>query len=267
MASTYTTNTGIELPGDGEKTGTWGQLTNTNMNIIDRALNGVLTMSLSGSTATLSTGQGGLSDGQHAVVVFTGLPVGAVTVTVSPDTAKKTYLLKNSTDQDVTMTQGSGGDVTIGPEKTALVFCTGQGSSSEVVDILPPPLVPATDSQLFSGTSQKFVDAAGVFSASAPVSLSDAPTIAVDFDTGFNFTVTLSADRILGNPTNQTVGQTGIIIVKQDGTGGRNLTYGSNWLFSNSEPTLAKSANAIDVIGYYVESVGTILCSFSRNFQ
>ena len=42
MASTYTANLGIEKPGSGEQAGTWGTTTNTNFDIIDRAINGVL---------------------------------------------------------------------------------------------------------------------------------------------------------------------------------------------------------------------------------
>ena len=41
MASTYTVNTGIEKPGTGEQSGTWGTTTNTNFDIVDRAINGV----------------------------------------------------------------------------------------------------------------------------------------------------------------------------------------------------------------------------------
>ena len=61
------------------------------------------------------------------------------------------------------------------------------------------------------------------------VALTDAATIAVDFDTGQNFTVTLAGNRALGNPTNVTAGQTGSIFVTQDGTGSRTLSYGTSW--------------------------------------
>ena len=46
MASTYTSNTGIEKIGSGEQAGTWGTTTNTNFDIIDRALNGVVTLNI-----------------------------------------------------------------------------------------------------------------------------------------------------------------------------------------------------------------------------
>ena len=47
MASTYTSNTGIEKIGSGEQAGTWGNTTNNNFDIIDKALNGVLTLTIS----------------------------------------------------------------------------------------------------------------------------------------------------------------------------------------------------------------------------
>ena len=59
MASTYTDNNGIELIGDGEQAGNWGNTTNTNLEIIDRIVNGVGSVSLSGqgATSTLATGR------------------------------------------------------------------------------------------------------------------------------------------------------------------------------------------------------------------
>ena len=55
MASSYTANIGIEKPGSGEQAGTWGTTTNTNFDIIDRAINGVGAITLSGTTHTLTT--------------------------------------------------------------------------------------------------------------------------------------------------------------------------------------------------------------------
>jgi hypothetical protein len=46
MPSTYTTNGGIELPANGEQSGTWGSTVNDNMNIVDRLTNGVGVISL-----------------------------------------------------------------------------------------------------------------------------------------------------------------------------------------------------------------------------
>ena len=50
MASTYTTNGGIEKIGTGDQAGTWGTTTNLNLDIIDRLINGVGTVTISGTT-------------------------------------------------------------------------------------------------------------------------------------------------------------------------------------------------------------------------
>lgn len=91
------------------------------------------------------------------------------------------------------------------------------------------------------------------------VALTDAATITPDFSAGNNFSVTLGGNRTLANPSNQTAGQAGIIVVTQDGTGSRTLAYGSNWKFpSGTAPTLTTTASAVDVIAYYVESATRI---------
>jgi hypothetical protein len=135
MPSTFTSNTGIELPADGEQSGLWGQTVNLNMEILDRALNGSVDVSLSGTTHTLTTSDGVLSNGQYGVIVFGGSPSGTNTVTIAPDTAQKTYIVRNTTAQSVVLTQGSGGDVTIPAGNTRIVYTTGSGAGSAVVNI------------------------------------------------------------------------------------------------------------------------------------
>jgi hypothetical protein len=93
MASTYTVNTGIELIANGEQSGTWGTTTNVNLEIIDRLTNGVGAITLSGTTHTLTTTDGTLSDGQFKVLVFGGSPSGTNTVTISPNDQEKQYFI------------------------------------------------------------------------------------------------------------------------------------------------------------------------------
>ena len=93
------------------------------------------------------------------------------------------------------------------------------------------------------------------------VALTDAATIAVDLSLGNNFSVTLAGNRTLGDPTNVTAGQSGVIVVTQDGTGSRTLAYaGTKWKFAGgTAPTLtAGSGGAVDVLAYYVESATRI---------
>jgi hypothetical protein len=89
--------------------------------------------------------------------------------------------------------------------------------------------------------------------------LVDGATITPDFSTANNFTVTLGGNRTLANPTNTEDGQSGVIYIVQDGTGGRTLAYGSNWDFPNGGvPTLSTAANAVDVLVYSVRSSTSI---------
>lgn len=135
MPSTFTSNTGIEKIGDGEQTGTWGDTTNLNFDIVDRALNGSVSIVLSGTTHTLTTSDGVLSDGQYAVLVFTGSPSGTNTVTIDPNTAQKTYIVRNATAQSVVLTQGSGANVTVPAGLSKIVYANGAGANAAVVDV------------------------------------------------------------------------------------------------------------------------------------
>jgi len=134
MASTYTA-AGIELIADGEQSGTWGQTTNTNWSMMEEMVTGIVSIALSSTTYTLTTSDGASSEGRHAVVVFTGTPGGTCTVTISPNDMQKVYVIKNSSDQTVTMTQGSGGDVSITAGQIKTIYADGAGAGAEVVDI------------------------------------------------------------------------------------------------------------------------------------
>ena len=142
MASTYTVNTGIELIDNGEQSGTWGTTTNVNLEIIYLLTNGVGAITLSGTTHTLTTSDGTLSDGQFKVLVFGGSPSGTNTVTISPNDQDKQYFILNSSGQSVVLTQGSGGNVTIANGKSAIVFADGGGAGAAVTD-LTATFVPA----------------------------------------------------------------------------------------------------------------------------
>jgi hypothetical protein len=98
--------------------------------------------------------------------------------------------------------------------------------------------------------------------------LNDGTTITPDFDDNNNFKVTLGGNRTLANPDNITAGQSGVIVVTQDSTGSRTLSFGSNFKFAGgSAPTLTTDANAIDVIAYYCISDTVIVASFAGDFS
>lgn len=117
----------------------------------------------------------------------------------------------------------------------------------------------ASAAQFRAGTAGKPVDTA-VWSAGAIVTFTDAATIAVNMSSFLNAQVTLAGNRTLGAPSNTKVGQTGVIRVIQDATGGRTLSYNAVYKFvGGTAPTLTTTAAASDLLLYFVISSTFIL--------
>ena len=135
MGSTYTDNGGIEKIGLGEQAGAWGTTTNNNFDIVDRLINGVGSISLSGTTHTLTTSDGSLSDGMFKVLVLGGSPSGTNTITIEPNNADKLYFVKNDSGESVIFTQGSGSNVTVANGDGAIIFADGAGSGAAVTSL------------------------------------------------------------------------------------------------------------------------------------
>ena len=135
MPSTYTTNGGLEKPGDGEQSGDWGDTVNINMDIIDVLTNGQVTLSLSGTSSTLTTSNASVSDGQNPLLILSGTPSGTHTITIDPNDAEKIYFVYNTTAQSVVFTQGSGGNVTIATGDSAIIYANGGAASAAVANL------------------------------------------------------------------------------------------------------------------------------------
>ena len=142
MGSEYTTNGGIEKIGLGEQAGAWGTTTNNNFDIIDRLINGVVTITLSsGGTSTLSTSNGSLSDGMFKVLQLAGSPDAGHIITIEPKEAAKLYFVKNGSGQAIIFNQGSGGTVdnsravSIPNNNSAIIFANGGGNSAIVTSL------------------------------------------------------------------------------------------------------------------------------------
>ena len=83
---------------------------------------------------------------------------------------------------------------------------------------------------------------------------------ALDFATYQNFLLTATGNVTLTNPSTETVGQSGFIVIKQDGTGSRTLSIGTQYVtVGDAAYTLSTAANSIDLIPYVVQADGVIL--------
>ena len=97
--------------------------------------------------------------------------------------------------------------------------------------------------------------------------LTDAASIAVDFNDGNLFLVTLGGNRTLAAPSNATAGDVGSIYVIQDGTGGRTLSYNAVWQFvSGVAPTATSTTSAVDLLVYSARSATVIDAVMIKNF-
>jgi hypothetical protein len=132
MASTFS-DLGIELMATGENAGTWGTKTNTNLQIVEKAIAGYVEKAItSGGTTTLTISDGDTTESdsvaRHAVIKLTGTITGNSIVTV-PDSIEKVYIVTNGTSGAYTVQfkTASGTGITFGvSEKTTrLVYSDG----------------------------------------------------------------------------------------------------------------------------------------------
>lgn len=106
----------------------------------------------------------------------------------------------------------------------------------------------------------------------AIASLTDNASVALNLALANNFSLLMTsgvgASRQLANPTNAVAGQSGLIIVTQDASGSRLLTYGSNYKFAGgTAPSLTTTANAVDYLSYFVESPTRIFISPAKDVK
>jgi hypothetical protein len=103
MASSYS-DLGLELMVTGENSGTWGDKTNTNLNLVQQAIAGYEEVSIAGGaqTTALAMTDATLSNARNAVLKFTGTITGNQIVTI-PDSIEKAYILQNATTGSFTV--------------------------------------------------------------------------------------------------------------------------------------------------------------------
>lgn len=134
----YTNSLGVELPVNGTEDGTWGDIVNTNMEIIDRAIDGSVTLTLSGATSNLTTSDGVTSDGQYKLLILAGTPDNDHLITIVPSDAQKIYLVRNTTAVSIRFQQGTGATkVTIPTSKAAIIYSDGSNDVYDLTSYFP----------------------------------------------------------------------------------------------------------------------------------
>jgi len=129
MASTFSTSQKFELMATGEKAGLWGSTTNTNLQLIEEAVGGFLSLDVASADQALTISNGALSNGRNMIIKLTGTLAANRTVTV-PDSIEKMYLVEDATDRstsDYTLTfkTVSGTGVTMSVGSKMVVYSDG----------------------------------------------------------------------------------------------------------------------------------------------
>ena len=105
MTSSYSTDLKLELMVTGENAGTWGDITNTNLVILQQSIAGYSSITLNATTgATLTFSNGLQSDGKNFVLNLTGTLTSNVSVTVPAGITNKVYVIRNNTTGAYTVT-------------------------------------------------------------------------------------------------------------------------------------------------------------------
>jgi hypothetical protein len=255
MPSTYTTNLGIEKIATGEQSGTWGNTTNTNLDILDQSIDGIISITLvsagsSGSPNSLPITDGAVSNGRNKFIEFVdGGDLGATAyVQLTPNDSEKIVHIRNSlsASRSIIVFQGTynaSNDYEILNGEDVLLKFDGAGAGAVVSQVFANLALPSVN--IDGGT----IDGAVIGGASAAAG---------------SFTTLSAADGSALTPSITNTGDTntGIFFPAADtvgvAVGGTEVwRYGSN-------PTTAK--NLIQNGSFAVAQRGTSIAGAPTNY-
>jgi len=135
MASTFSTNSKLELVTTGEKAGLWGTITNTNLQILEQLSSGYLSSAqLASGDLALALDNGATSNGKNIYIKLTGT-LGANRNVTIPDGAERIIVFEDATTRGtsalytITVKTVSGSGVVLPIGSTSLVYSDGTNVS------------------------------------------------------------------------------------------------------------------------------------------
>ena len=154
----------------------------------------------------------------------------------------------------------AGDNAAMGYTAAEGLILTGQGSTNDVTikndadaDVIEIPT--GTTNVTVAGQ----LNGGTIILAETDTDTSNTGSITIDFSAHQNFVLTLTGSITLANPSTEAVGQAGVFVFIQDGTGSRTLSLGTDYESPASGGiTLSTAANAVDVVPYFVKASGSI---------
>jgi hypothetical protein len=149
MASTFS-NLGLNLQATGENSGTWGDLTNVNLQEIDNAIAGVVTITLTGNTTLAFTSNATSTTftdeaGRNKTIILSGA-LSATTVTVSVPNIEKDYVIINNSGGTAIIS--SGGSTTVTVKTGSKNYVIVDPSTTSVIAAVPDTVPGGSDTQI-----------------------------------------------------------------------------------------------------------------------
>ena len=149
MASTFS-NLGLNLQATGENSGTWGELTNVNLQEIDNAIAGVVTITLTGNTTLAFTSNATSTTftdeaGRNKTIILSGA-LSATTVTVSVPNIEKDYVIINNSG--ATATISSGGSTTVSIATGSKNYVIVDPTTTSVIAAVPAAIPGGSSTQV-----------------------------------------------------------------------------------------------------------------------
>jgi hypothetical protein len=138
MASTFS-NLGLNLQATGENSGTWGAITNVNLQDIDAAIGGVANVTVTGNTTLAFTTNSSSTtytdeSGRNKIIVLNG-SLSATTVTITVPNIEKDYVFINNSGGTATISAGGSTTVSIATGSKSYLFVNGSSAVSTCLDI------------------------------------------------------------------------------------------------------------------------------------
>jgi hypothetical protein len=186
MASTYVNDLRLNEMATGDASGSWGTVTNTNLELIGEAFSyGTETIGDADSTLTIADGAADAARSFYLKITSSVDLTTTRIVTLAPNTVSKVWMIENATtgSQVITIKQGSGATINVPNGQVKMISTDGAGSGGAVLDLL-------VDVDLTGTTTLVNLDVSGTALVTGVLTT----TAATVFNGGF----TANADSTLG---------------------------------------------------------------------
>ena len=215
MASSFSSNLKLELMATGEKAGTWGTVTNTNLQQLEQAASGYESIDVAASDVALAVSNGAVSNGKNLYLKLTGTLAANRTVTL-PDSVERVIIVEDATartsnNYTLTFKTVSGTGVAIPVGSKSLLYSDGTNVNKGLINkgyyTVPGAYQAVDGDQLLVNTGS------GGINSSVTITLPASPAIGNEvhfidsgnFFASNNLTIARNGSNILGSASNLVV--------------------------------------------------------------